>query len=353
MPYLLRSASLTNYVEVARFAGLDAHRQLRAARISQSALLDPDIRIPAEAVSRLLEASAHAAGVEDFGLRMAETRQLSNLGPLALAMQQESTLRCALESMARYLRLQNEAIAMRIEEMDGFVLIRQEALIGLAGSLRQSTELVVGVLYRVLTRVLGQRWKPRSICFTHAAPASTATHRRVFGMPVLFNQEFDGIICLASDLEAPLPSYDPAMARQARQYLDTMLVQSDATMPDKVRKLVIALLPSGTCSIERVAQHLGMDVRTVQRHLALHDEGYTGIVNAVRVDLVGRYIENRERPLSEVATLLGFASLSAFSRWFSGHFGCSVSKWRAGKGAPHIAEFAESPKNRVSKGALP
>ncbi|NUT15606.1 MAG: helix-turn-helix domain-containing protein, partial [Cupriavidus sp.] len=40
-------------------------------------------------------------------------------------------------------------------------------------------------------------------------------------------------------------------------------------------------------------------------------------------------LENRERPLSEVAALLGFSSLSAFSRWFSGRFGRSVSAWRA------------------------
>ena len=41
-----------------------------------------------------------------------------------------------------------------------------------------------------------------------------------------------------------------------------------------------------------------------------------------------RYVSSRDRPLSEVASLLGFDSLSAFSRWFHGRFGCSVSKWR-------------------------
>ena len=61
MSYFLRSASLTNYVDVARAVGLDPHQMLRAARISRNALLDPDIRIPAAHVGRLLEASASAA----------------------------------------------------------------------------------------------------------------------------------------------------------------------------------------------------------------------------------------------------------------------------------------------------
>jgi len=335
MAYSLRSASLTNYVDIARSVGLDPHALLRAARISRTALLDPDLRISAEAVGRLLEASASAAGVEDFGLRMAETRELSNLGSLAIAVREEPTLRRVLESVARYLRLHNEALAMRIEEADGMVIIRQEALIGLGGSLRQSSELIAGVLHRMLTMFLGPKWKPRAICFRHSPPASTATHLRVFGMPVLFNQEFDGIICPASDLEAPLPSYDPVMARQVRQYLDTLLLQADLSVADKVRELVLVLLPSCACSAERVAEHLGMDVRTVQRRLALDGLSYSGILEEVRAEQAARFVANRGRPLSEVAMLLGFSSLSTFSRWFGGHFGCSVSKWRAQAASAH------------------
>ena len=50
MPSLLRSASLTNYVTVAREVGLDPHIERRRAAISAAALLDPDIRLPAEPV---------------------------------------------------------------------------------------------------------------------------------------------------------------------------------------------------------------------------------------------------------------------------------------------------------------
>ncbi|MGN5479565.1 AraC family transcriptional regulator [Cupriavidus basilensis] len=328
MSYYLRSASLTNYVEVARAVGLDPHQQLRAARISRDVLLDPDIRVPANKVGRLLDDSARAAQADDFGLRMAELRQFSNLGPLAFVVREQPTLRRALESMVRYMGLQNEALAMRMEEAEGLLMIRLHILNEVPGTLRQATDLAVGVIYRMLSVFLGPSWRPRSICFTHAAPASQATFLRVFGMPSLFNQDFDGIVCVAEDLEAPLPSYDPVMAQQVKRYLGTLLAQANTTMPDKVRQLVHVLLPTGMCSVDRVAQHLGVDRRTVHRRLAQEDRTYSDIVNEARATLVVRYIDNRERPLSEVATLLGFSSLSAFSRWFGGEFGCSVSKWR-------------------------
>ncbi|CAD6537909.1 AraC family transcriptional regulator ligand-binding domain-containing protein [Paraburkholderia sabiae] len=327
MSYLLRSAALTNYVEVARLVGLDPYQQLGDAGIERSVLLDPDIMIPAEAVARLLETSARAAAVEDLGLRMAETRHISNLGALGFVMREQPTLRKALESAAYYLRLQNEAVVMRFEESEGLVVIREE-IVGVPGSMRQATELVLGVLYRVLHMVLDAVWKPRAVCFTHHAPAGTTIHARIFGAAVEFNQDFDGIVCLASELDAAIPAYDPVMAQQVRRYLDSMLLQSGATMPDKIRKLVVALLPSGACSNDRIAQHLGVDRRTVNRHLAAYGESYLSIVDSVRVEMVTRYVGSGNRPLSEVASLLGFSSLSAFSRWFGGRFGCSVSVWR-------------------------
>jgi len=88
------------------------------------------------------------------------------------------------------------------------------------------------------------------------------------------------------------------------------------------------MLPQGKCSADEVARQLGLDRRTVHRKLRLSDQSYLTILHEVRTDLAVRYIANIERPLSEVAALLGFTSLSVFSRWFAGRFGCSVSEWR-------------------------
>ncbi|WP_427309440.1 AraC family transcriptional regulator [Cupriavidus sp. H39] len=327
MAYLVRSSALTDYLKVARSVGIDPYRFLRANRIDPSALAS-DVMIPAEAVARLLEASAEAAGIADFGLRMARSRELSNLGALAFVMQEQPTLRKALDSVGRYLRLQNEALHMRIEEAEGIVVIREDVLDGFAGTMRQAMQLVLGVLHRTLTTILGSSWKPRAVCFTHAAPSSVAMYERVFNAPVLFKQDFDGLICRASDLEVGIPAYDPVMAQQVRRHLDMLLAQSNATMPEQVRKLVVTLLPSGMCSMDRVARHLGGCRRTVSTHLAQHGQSYLSIVDDVREDMVMGYLANTTRPVSEVATLVGFSSLSAFSRWFGNRFGSSVSEWR-------------------------
>ncbi|WP_434665843.1 AraC family transcriptional regulator [Paraburkholderia sp. A3BS-1L] len=328
MPSLLRSASLTNFVTVAREVGLSPDMQLRRAGISAAALLDPDIRLPAQPAMRMLEESAEISGAQDFGLRMGETRQFANLGPLTIALQEAPTLRRALESFSRYVRLQNEAMATRLQEEGDVALLIVEVL-GLGpGTFRQSVELVVCVLHRTLTTLLGSDWKPRGICFSHRPPASLATHRRIFRMPVDFKQDFNGIVLSRADLDTPISSYDPLLASHARVFLDAKLAQSNAGMAEKVTQLIFALLPVGECDSNQVAQKLGMHRKTLYRHLAEHGHTWSSLVDEVRAELVTRYVESDERPFTDVARLLGFSSLSAFSRWFTARYGCAPSSWR-------------------------
>jgi AraC-like DNA-binding protein len=44
--------------------------------------------------------------------------------------------------------------------------------------------------------------------------------------------------------------------------------------------------------------------------------------------MVTNLVEKGQRPLNEIAGMLGFSGLSAFSRWFKDGFGRSASEWR-------------------------
>jgi AraC-like DNA-binding protein len=193
-------------------------------------------------------------------------------------------------------------------------------------------------MHRSLNQLLDNRWRPQAICFTHTAPARTDAHRRFFGASVGFGQDYNGIVCLAHHIDAAIPTSDPAIARHIQQYLDTVAPRPNATMRDIARECIYLTLASGLCSADRVARHLGIDRRTLHRHLARDGETFTSLLDAVRTELATRYIGNRDRPLATVSELLGFSAQSAFSRWFRGRFGCSVSQWRASESRAVIAQ---------------
>lgn len=331
---VVRSASLSGYLELAKSLGLDARTMMRRAGLAPRCLDDPETPISAEAVRELLEASALGSGVEDFGLRLASRRQLSNLGPISLVLKEEPTARHALDTLCRYLRLLNASLITRVEERDGLVVIREEILVHSPASTRQAMELAVGVMFRILRELLGPQWKPQRVCFSHRPPGDASGHRALFGPALTFNSEFSGIVCAAKDLQAPLPGNNPEMARFARQYLDSALSRQAQGTRDSVRQLIAALLPGGRCTAQQVAQHLGVDRRTIHRHLAGEGETFSSLLHAVRAELALRQVQDSDLPLSEVATLLGFSGPSAFAHWFRQAFGCSVSQWRKAREMP-------------------
>ncbi|WP_229732104.1 AraC family transcriptional regulator [Pseudomonas sp. N040] len=319
---------MTNYAEIARALGVDPLQQLRAVELNPNCLQQLDLKIPLEAVARLLENSARLAGVEDFGMRMAETRSLSNLGPLALLLRDEPSIRQALEAFRDYLYLHNEGLVMRIEEDNGVVVLREEQVTVGHMPVRQAMELSIAVTYRLLKCLLGQGWAPRAVCFSHSAPKDLAIYQRTFGAPVQFNSVVDGIVCRSADLDRPLPAADPQMSRYIHQYLQSIRQEARTALVEQVRQMIWMLLPSGRCSVEQVASHLGRDRRTLHRQLQREGESFSSLLDKVRGELALRHLENRERPLGDIAELLGFSALSAFSRWFSQRFACSPSAWR-------------------------
>ncbi len=327
MPRLVRAAALTNYVQVAQAAGLDPWHMVREAGLSRACLDNPDLKIPIDLATDLLEESASRSRVEAFGLLMVEGRRISNLGVLGLLTREEPTLGAALRSANRYARVHNESLMQRIEQAEGIATIYEDLLTQRQRHSRQGIEMVVGVLMRMIKVLLGAEWRARRICFSHPEPGDLSVHRRVLGQTPEFNCEFNGIVCSSQDLDTPIASADPVMSEYLRQQLqvDTLTTLSTA---EEVRRMIMLLMPRGRCTAEQIAQLMGLNRRTLYRHLAAQSQSYPALLQDIRAELVLRHLTDNRRPLRDVAQLLGFAELSSFSRWFKNRFGVTAEHYR-------------------------
>jgi AraC-like DNA-binding protein len=329
MSYFIRSGSLTSFPEVARAAGLDPWRLMREFGLPRDCLDEPDLMLPAGPLAQLLEAAAERSGQEAFGLLMAESRKLSGLGPLGMFAREQPSLREAIAALAHHARLLNEALILSIEESGDAVIVREEILAGHAGSVRQATELAIGVMFKMMRSFIGREWMPRRVCFVHGAPRDGSVHARFFGRAVFFHQDFSGIVCTPRDLAAANPDADPTMARYARQLLEERRGVTGQEFSERVRQLVVMQLGSGQCGVERVAQLLRVDRRTIHRRLLQEGQTYGEIVDRVRRELATRYLADRQRSLAQIASLLGFSAPSGFSRWYRKQFGRTASDVRS------------------------
>jgi AraC-like DNA-binding protein len=329
MTDLIRSACLTHYAELARSAGIDPRKMLRRARLPLACLDHQDMRIAIGGVRRLLEASAAASGIDEFALRMAERGGLPNLGPVGLVVREQATAGAAMEALSRYIHIHNEAMRLSIERQDDVVTLAFHLRGEDQRATRQSTELAVGTVHRVICSLFSDDWHPLEVHFGHSPPRSRRYYRYFFGCDVAFDSDFDAILYAASDMDRPIPTAHPLIASYVQSRIETMDIRPD-NWDAKVSELVRSLLPDGHCTIERVAEHLGCNRRTVHRHLSDCGTSYSEILDAQRAELVMRLIEDSDRPLAGIAELLGFSAQSAMARWFSGRFGCSITEWRSG-----------------------
>jgi len=325
MSQLGRSAGLAGLLEVCRDVGVDAYQLAHAAGLPPAVLTDPDLRVSVEAMGRMFEMGAEQSGVDDFGLRIAERRRISNMGVVGLVIREQPTLRKALQAYARYQWLQNDAYTLILAEFADQAILR---INGPAWQQRQTAELSVATALRTIRAIIGEGWRPQEVWFTHAAPARLDTHRRVLGITPTFEQDYMAILMRRSDLDTRIPTADPAMAEQVARYLERLTEGRSVDLRDKVGELVVALLPDGACTVERVAQHLGMDRRTLHRRLSAQGATFTGILDSTRVDLARSLLSTSDRPLQAIADLLGFSSLSAFAHWFRRKFGQPASAYR-------------------------
>ncbi|WP_019203164.1 AraC family transcriptional regulator [Tsukamurella sp. 1534] len=328
-PPLARYASLANYADLTRSLGADPRALLREAGLDPAGITVQDRWVPADAVNALLERTAQVTGRDDLGVRLAELRRLSHLGPLSLALREEPDVRSALRMLIAHERMYNEALHTRLTVDDGVATVRVEVDLGHPAPDAQAVDLAVGVVHSLLRELLGRDWAPLSVSFGHPPPRHPGTARRMFGGTLHYDAGFTGIRLHEKDLDRETATADPQLRAYARRFLDDSGGSAAPRAGDRIRQLVDMLLPTGRCSAEQVARSLGVDRRTVHRRLAAEGTTFTRVVDDARAALAQHLVAGRRYSFAEIAELLAFSTPSNFSRWFKSRFGATPREWRA------------------------
>jgi AraC-like DNA-binding protein len=105
------------------------------------------------------------------------------------------------------------------------------------------------------------------------------------------------------------------------------------TRKDQIRSAIRARLAEGYPALEAVADAVKATPAAIQRELARDNLNYKDLVEETRRDLALVYVRQRELPFSEIAFLLGYSELSAFSRAFHRWTGISPRNYRTQQAA--------------------
>ena len=121
--------------------------------------------------------------------------------------------------------------------------------------------------------------------------------------------------------------------------------QAALALSRRVRALIGESLAGGRVRVEAVASRLSMSRHTLYKRLKEENLTFFDLLDEVRRERAIHYLRQRDRSLVEVAELLGFSELSAFSRAFKRWMGKPPAQFRSqdfpgigtGRGAQVIA----------------
>jgi AraC-like DNA-binding protein len=326
---LVRAAALTGYFDAARGLGINVVPLLRKAGLTRSMMSNPEQMLPAKSVIGLLEDSARASGCVTFGLRMAEQRKLSDIGMVSLLIVHQPTLRDAIGIVAEYRNRINSTLTLQLEDHGDVAFLREHIALNQPLSVRQVSDLALGVLYKMCRSIMPESWRPQCVCFSYERPSSDrAIYDRMFDCPLQFGSDFDGIVIAREDLHRALPGADIALARHARDLVSAVMNPGQRSMAEEVEQSIRLLMPAGRATIGEVAHSLDANVRTLQRRLEQEDISFSELLDRVRIQQVGQHFANRQLRLTDVAHLLGYSGLASFSAWYRARFNQTPSEGR-------------------------
>jgi AraC-like DNA-binding protein len=111
------------------------------------------------------------------------------------------------------------------------------------------------------------------------------------------------------------------------RYLSSITTAEPRTSAS-VRTLVRQLLPSGTVTLDLVAEQLRLHPKALQRRLAADNGTFAAIVDEVRRELAERYLRDTRMTLAHLARELGYAEQSVLTRSCHRWFGSGPAAYR-------------------------
>ncbi len=175
----------------------------------------------------------------------------------------------------------------------------------------------------------------REVRFHHRLGDSATRERYAafFACPVIDGTEYNALVFDAALLQRALPQADAslhlAMREQARAALAHLQSGSqEEQISQKVRQVLVPLMPKCEASVQHVAAALHLAPRTLQRRLADAGISFQTLLDDTRKELAAVYLRDSTLSALDVALLLGYVEQSSFTRAFRNWFGCTPSNWR-------------------------
>ncbi len=324
----VRALSLVGFEAFASDQGLNPADLLRHAFLPQDSPRQQDGIIPYRRYCELLQLCTAQSGNASFGLLYGLFQGIDVFGELFYLIRNAGTVGDALAELRANYVLYNGAAEISFD-IDGDI-----ARLGYhvndceIPGVRQAEELACSVGVQLLRALAGTGWRPRTVRFRHPPLGDEAVYRHALCVRPVFAARCTELEFDASVLSLPLAAADARLHQLIAEHIARMERLPADELPGYVRQLLRSLLPSGRASLDKVADCMAVNPRTLQRRLEQEGTSFQRLLDATRQEMARRYLDDPSISMAQLAGLLGYSDASGFNRAFNRWFGVSPLQWQ-------------------------
>ena len=235
-----------------------------------------------------------------------------------------------MANIQRFYKVGREGHDCEIERFGPQVAFRFRIADPALRGLGHTSEYLAATVVRGCRDLTWQSISPVRAEFIHDEPDDRVEYFKFLGCPVKFGAEWDAVIYAEETTRLPVKGADTRLLEVLEATCQKLLGRAPKArdLVREVRRLIIERLPTGSASIDAIAEKLGMRSKTLERRLAEQGESFSALLDRTRFDAVIHYLEDPDMRLAQIAYLAGYTELATLVRAFKRWTGETPAKFR-------------------------
>lgn len=331
-PYTAIGSWLTLFVCTLDAYDLDGEAFLRDRGINYADASAPYQRVDLGTMRQLWDEAVKQTNDPLLGLKAGTFVTPTTFSALGIALWSSCTIHDLLMCWSRYMHMFSTVAETRLVDENNTSCMTSSFYADKSAPdypSEYALDATVSALHTLCRSHYHRNFCPLKIEMPRQRPARPSFYEDYFGCPVSFDHTQLKIYYDREEIETPIVGGNPELAKATEVLVAEQLtrMQPDTTI-QKVRAILLELLPRGEARQEVVAQALHVSPRTLHRKLEEQGGSFRQLLEDSQRDLAFSYIRQEHLSLGEISFLLGFSSSSNFSRAFKRWTGMSPKEYR-------------------------
>lgn len=322
---------LPGIINTALKLGVDIQLILQQLGISLDLDNITQTTIDLKQVHAIVMAVEKASGHPAIGLINGEDFDFEYLPHLKAFIMSASTIRDAFESTRPMQKIITQLLILKLEETGNIIRIKlkPDSTLG-AEDERHYTEMVFACIKTLVNRLIKKTVLPEAVHFRHGCSEIMPWYEDFFGCAIVLNAHENAMIYDHSIMDVSLPGGFPEIRRQALDIVNKQISDSplQGGLEDNLRKVFTTHGEFFNAPIGKVARHMNMSTRTLQRRLAGNGHGFARLRDEIRFRLAAETLKSGNYSIEEIGEMLGFSDRHSFTRAFKRWSGMTPGAYR-------------------------